>query len=602
MTDGSGTTLVEINDGADGAVGKDGAAGPAGPAGPAGTDGFSPTVTVSKSGKVATITVTDKNGTTTAEIRDGADGSGSGDMSKATYDADNDGIVDDAAKLGGQAPDYYAKAADIANKQDALVSGTNIKTINNKPLLGAGNLEIKLSDLSGDSTHRLVTDAEKEAWGNKLDSESDPTVPDWAKAETKPAYTASEVGAIPVSDKGAAGGVASLDAGGKVPESQLPAIGTGDMTAAVYDPAGGAKQVAFADELSGYETSGTAAAAVSTHNSNSAAHQTLFDSKANISHTHGNADLTELAAWAKASTKPSYTYTEVGAAASSHSHTGVYEPAGAVSTHNSNGTAHQTLFDGKQAKITASGILKGDGSGEVSNAEAGTDYVAPSALDNYIPVSGKGTAGGVASLGTDGKVPERQLPVISAGDMTAAVYDPAGGAKQVAFADELSGKQAKITASGILKGNGSGGISAAEAGTDYVAPSALSDYIPASQKGVATGVATLNGNALVTPSQLFSGMVSANASKTLTADDFGTLQEVKTPSAITITLPTRANTVIGAEVEILLNASSGEVTITPPTGVTLNGASESKVMSEAYGIAVLKCVGNSEWIIKGDIS
>ena len=292
VTDGSGTTAVEINDGADGAPGKDGAAGAAG------ADGFSPTVTVTKSGKVATITVTDKNGTTTAEIRDGADGSGTGDMSKATYDANNDGIVDDAAKLGGQAPGYYAKAADIANKQDALVSGANIKTINNKPLLGAGNLEIKLSDLSGDSTHRLVTDAEKEAWGNKLDSESDPTVPDWAKAETKPAYTASEVGAIPASDKGAAGGVASLGADGKVPKSQLPAIGTGDMTAAVYDPAGGAKQVAFADELSGYETSGTAAAAVSTHNSNGAAHQTLFDGKANVSHTHGNADLTELAAWA----------------------------------------------------------------------------------------------------------------------------------------------------------------------------------------------------------------------------------------------------------------------------------------------------------------
>lgn len=435
VIDGSGTTLVEINDGADGAPGKDGAAGPAG------ADGFSPTVTVIKSGKVATITATDKNGTTTAEIRDGADGSGTGDMSKATYDANDDGIVDDAAKLGGQAPDYYAKAADIANKQDALISGTNIKTINNKPLLGAGDLEIKLSDLPDDSTHRLVTDAEKEAWGNKLDSESDPTVPDWAKAETKPAYTASEVGAIPASDKGTAGGVASLGADGKVPKSQLPAIGTGDMAAAVYDPAGGAKQVAFADELSGYETSGTAAAA--------------------------------------------------------------------VSTHNSNGAAHQTLFDGKQAKITASGILKGDGSG---------------------------------------------------------------------------------------------GISAAEAGTDYVAPSALSGYIPASQKGVATGVATLDSDSKVAAEQTSSKLVAVTNSKTLTSSDFGTMQVVTATTAITITLPTSANTAIGAEVEILLNASSGEVTITPPTGVTLNGASESKVISEAYGIAVLKCVGNSEWIIKGDIS
>ena len=238
----------------------------------------------------------------------------------------------------------------------------------------------------------------------------------------------------------------------------------------------------------------------------------------------------------------------------------------------------------------------------MSNAEAGTDYVAPSALDNYIPASDKGAAGGVASLGADGKVPESQLPATGAGDMAAAVYDPAGGAKQVAFADELSGRQAKITASGILKGDGSGGISAAEAGTDYVVPSALSGYIPTSQKGVATGVATLNSSGKVTAEQASSKLVAVANSKVLKSSDFGTMQEVTATTAIAIHLPTSANTVIGAEVEILRTASSGEVTITPPTGVTLNGASESKVISEAYGIAVLKCVSNSEWIIKGDIS
>ena len=260
-------------------------------------------------------------------------------------------------------------------------------------------------------------------------------------------------------------------------------------------------------------------------------------------------------------------------------------------------------------------------------AEAGTDGVSPTVETSK---EGKTTTITITdATGTHTATIQDGADGTGAGDMTAAAYDPAGGAKQVAFADELSGyetsgtaaaavsthnsngaahqtlfdgKQAKITASGILKGNGSGGISAAEAGTDYVAPSALSSYIPTSQKGVATGVATLNGNALVTPSQLFSGIVSANASKTLTADDFGTLQEVKTPSAITITLPTRANTVIGAEVEILLNRDSGEVTIAPPTDVMLNGVIESKVISEAYGIAVLKCVAKNKWIIKGDIS
>ena len=56
-----------------------------------------------------------------------------------------------------------------------------------------------------------------------------------------------------------------------------------------------------------------------------------------------------------------------------------------------------------------------------------------------------------------------------AGDMTKSVYDPKGKAQDIfAYADA---KQAKITASGILKGNGAGGVSAAVKGTDYAAPS-----------------------------------------------------------------------------------------------------------------------------------
>ena len=48
-------------------------------------------------------------------------------------------------------------------------------------------------------------------------------VSSWAKASSKPSYTASEVGAIATTAKGAASGVAELDANGKVPSSQLPA-------------------------------------------------------------------------------------------------------------------------------------------------------------------------------------------------------------------------------------------------------------------------------------------------------------------------------------------------------------------------------------------
>ena len=48
-----------------------------------------------------------------------------------------------------------------------------------------------------------ITAAERTAWDAKLDSftETDPTVPAWAKATNKPTYTASEVGAVPTSRK-----------------------------------------------------------------------------------------------------------------------------------------------------------------------------------------------------------------------------------------------------------------------------------------------------------------------------------------------------------------------------------------------------------------
>lgn len=62
ITDKTGTTTAEISDGADGQDGQDG------------QDGYSPSASVTKSGDTATITITDKNGTTTAEISDGVDG------------------------------------------------------------------------------------------------------------------------------------------------------------------------------------------------------------------------------------------------------------------------------------------------------------------------------------------------------------------------------------------------------------------------------------------------------------------------------------------------------------------------------------------------
>ena len=84
ITDKDGTTTAEIKDGEDGNNGQ---------------DGFSPTVTTSKEGKTTTITITDVNGEHTATILDGQDGQGTGDMLKSTYDTNDNGIVDNAEKV-----------------------------------------------------------------------------------------------------------------------------------------------------------------------------------------------------------------------------------------------------------------------------------------------------------------------------------------------------------------------------------------------------------------------------------------------------------------------------------------------------------------------
>lgn len=87
----------------------------------------------------------------------------------------------------------------------------------------AENFPTKLSDLTDDETHRLVTDTEKASWDAKLSAipndyktktendnlyqpkgnyltsftETDPTVPAWAKAATKPSYNYSEINNTP---------------------------------------------------------------------------------------------------------------------------------------------------------------------------------------------------------------------------------------------------------------------------------------------------------------------------------------------------------------------------------------------------------------------
>ena len=74
ITDKTGPKTAQINDGLQGPPGEKGDPGADGTNGQNGADGFSPTVEVSKSETLTTISITDKTGVKTAEISDGAKG------------------------------------------------------------------------------------------------------------------------------------------------------------------------------------------------------------------------------------------------------------------------------------------------------------------------------------------------------------------------------------------------------------------------------------------------------------------------------------------------------------------------------------------------
>ena len=212
-----------------------------------GANGFSPTITTSKSGKVTTVTVVDANGTQSFEINDGADGLGSGDMHTSTYDPQGKAqdIFSYADAQAGAAMDEATAAASAARGAQSAASSAQsaalrAQTVAESKLSSTGNARSLVCDISVYSQRSNLVAGEKlssmfgkiyryfadlkalafKASVKKEDlaedvqtslgkadtalqsyTETDPTVPSWAKAEKKPTYTASEVGAVPTSRK-----------------------------------------------------------------------------------------------------------------------------------------------------------------------------------------------------------------------------------------------------------------------------------------------------------------------------------------------------------------------------------------------------------------
>lgn len=102
----------------------------------------------------------------------GADGAGTGDMTKETYDP-NGKDQDIFAYADASSGAVQTNLTKHASNSNVHVTATEKATWDAK--VNADDVPTKLSDLTGDSTHRVVTDAEKTAWNQKAEKSESKT-------------------------------------------------------------------------------------------------------------------------------------------------------------------------------------------------------------------------------------------------------------------------------------------------------------------------------------------------------------------------------------------------------------------------------------------
>lgn len=222
--------------GIQGEQGKQGIRGEIGPQGNPGAD--APTITgITIRQSDYHLIVTLSNGTSyDAGYCRGASGAGTGDMLASVYDPQNkhqdifayiDNAIKDVKVTTDAAPtqgstnpvqsggvysalvDKLGKTGDGSNVTAAFTATstrTNIATGEKLSVLfgkiakwfsDLGSLAFKSTVAKSDLARDVQTSLSKADSALQSYKETDPTVPEWAKAATKPSYTASEVGALP---------------------------------------------------------------------------------------------------------------------------------------------------------------------------------------------------------------------------------------------------------------------------------------------------------------------------------------------------------------------------------------------------------------------
>lgn len=273
-----------------------------------GVDGYSPSATVTKEGGVATITITDKDGTTTAEIYDG---SGSGlitdVLQNGTSVVDEDGVAE--VTVPTNVSDLTNDSGYISTETDPIFTASSAYGISSSDI---SNWNGK-SDFSGD--YDDLTNKPALFSGNYNDLTNKPTIPSkvsqltndsgFISSETDPVFTASAASGISSSDISAWNGKSTVSVSQKTSSgTNIADITINGTTTQLYAPQGGGGTITDVTQNGTSVVSGGVAAV------------TVPTKVSDLTNDSGfittETDPT-VPSWAKQASKPSYTAAEVGA-------------------------------------------------------------------------------------------------------------------------------------------------------------------------------------------------------------------------------------------------------------------------------------------------
>src|SRR5690606_21496486 len=94
---------------------------------------------------------------------------GGGDMNKAQYDYNNDGVVNDSDKLGGQLPSYYAKQEDLDDVQSKIDTHTALTSAHGATSTATAN-RIMMRDANGRAKVAVPAEADDIARKDTVDN------------------------------------------------------------------------------------------------------------------------------------------------------------------------------------------------------------------------------------------------------------------------------------------------------------------------------------------------------------------------------------------------------------------------------------------------